>query len=1363
MLSAKSSDVGTLFITKAKRYAKFEILISSELSDQDVEAYGFVLLVELAIDNPVSPVLSKLSRKILSRFPSWMKLFTDSVESATPELQLPQTVGGKFVTSLLSDVPDDFESKVNIFELDRFVSTSDEDQLAWIYYSSSVPAAHYSVRGDNVVLAKADSLEDLYDLPQDSYVYYHDLLRQQILTTKLFQTLTIDGVTYNQIPTLRWNWFDEFGARVGLQRLYLEDNANYKARILDVYKNKPGVSLDQFKKTLRRELDLWKAFGATPDSDYLGATPEVLEMTDIEMSTPWFDFSGKPLKKFRDLVTDINRKHPSNWGYVRWNEGYWDYAGVNAEGVGRVQAVFDDSTPLGQLYQPGVGDFSDANLVVQEPYESEINFEEKFKAFGFRKTGESDVFAPIKIFYDYYGTYVQDYYDNDKATVNIRYMLTMRPHGSYASSSIFYTDFTATPSNLHGPDHPASPEYSYFRIFDQDGFSNPEFIFKNLADDEPYNNPTATPATDRINYYYSTSAAATPLSGSDNFKLRFYGKEDFTSTIDSPVSLSTPYYINNGPNILVGSNKYNLYRGTFETRPKIPGTFYLNYENNFNSITDFELDKTFIKDTLLFPPGATPIYINIDNVQPFGFSIFETPSEDPYEGYGGLSSFNGPDSLIPASPNILAKFIQPNFATPNQHFGYINTVGSTVNYYFKSLKYPYNSEPGSIVFSTGLSSTPVYPFKLENFEKFTEMSTPIVKGSINPRGVVNSSLENGEENFSFNSDLVGRYALSYDTFGLNPEIDSITKIEIENNTDGVNFSTNKQYVYPNSLITILPIGQAITQDDFGNLGEIEVRADFVGVYKSFLNSGWYSFGENEYYIYSSPITETHTTPGFNLYLSSMPRQGAPVLVERLLATPSVLKQVAFYDEATPSRPSLKNFEFVRSNQSNNLYLGYENVYDVSVVDTYTGYTLLSNGFSESNVITVFSEATPAVSGRDYEVSYRVRDSFTLDTDYYNSTSNSYMARIDLDATPNQAYSYKITYESSITGDSTPLSLNVDPLELWDNEGFVYLSHSDYSFDTAIIKLKPQYVIDDQKDYMVLTINSLDINKNPKPFQTFEISGPYIEASPSIVTTDINGFAAVNITYSGTMPSATPSSYVNVSGVQNGSQYAHENSNTEGYESNQYFDIVTEYENRYRLKAQVLNKIIDADGFSENYIVGLLTDNGMPDANKVVYHRRGRTLHEVFEQSQYSEFVTTDEFGFFSIGPFTASDSSTPGYWFAAVESEHSTVNSQNPITLSGDIVYWYEKYNNLNYNFGEGTLFNPLVLYSGKVGMYSTPNFTIYYHDGQQATPYQSTPDWIPPKWYPIDRHEQYLMGLLGSSHDVVETYGSLMKDYEEE
>lgn len=1367
MKSSVSSDVGTLFIKNAKRYIKLEIEISSYLEPQDVENYGLVLLLEVAIADPIPNVLGRTAKKILSRFPSWMKMFIDAEDDATPSIQQPQTVAGNFINALVSDFPENFEKQVNLFELDRYITSSDLEQVSWIYISYDAPASLIEVRGDNVLLSKVDSIGSLYESLEEDYCYYYNPIDRQLFTKKLFKTLSVDSTIYVQTPTLKWNWFDEFAARVGIQRLYLEDNESLKNRTLDVYKNLPGNTLESIKKTLRRELNIWNALGATPDSNYLGATPEILEIKDLESSTPYFDFSGVPQEEFRKFVRELNEKYPVNWGYVKWGEGYWDYAGDDQSGVGRIPASYDGSTPLGEYYQPGIGDFNDAKIVVREPSETEVELNERFKAYGVSYVGTTDNYAPIKADYEYYGTYYQDYYDNNAATVNVRYVLHTNAHGSYVGNNDFYVDFSIYPVNQYGPSSSASPEYNIFNIFDQDGYALPEYIFKNVSTNAVYNNTAYNPALTRINYYNSYKASATPQSGSSNFFLQFNSAtpDSYTSTVNSSISLASPSYSNGATNLKAVSKVYNKYRGNFETTPRIKGSVFLNTSNDINGIDDYELDKTFISNTLMFPPGATPEYVIIKNIKPEGYDADTALGmAEQYDGYGGISNYNYIDYYVPSSPNIIGQFITPNFATPSNHFGYINTVGSTVNYYFVELKYPYNSVPGTIKFTTGLSSTPVYPFKLDQWERFEELSTPMIEGVVNKNGVVISDPDNWDETFSKNSNIVGKYNLSYDTFGVSKENNWIQYIEVNNSQDGVSLSSNAQYVVVDGEDSQQQfLTNKIKEYSDGTFDPIIVSADFDGVYKSYINTGWYSYGEELNYIYSSPLTEIFATPGFDLSLTSVARQGAPIIVNRLYATPSQLKEVAFYDENNPLKVSLINTEIVRANRSNNLYFGYENIYDVNIIDNVTGYTIKQNAETISNYLEVFSQATPSVYDRNYTATYKVRDSYAVDNDVWNDDEEKYITKIYFDATPNEFYSYEITYESSINGSSTPIYLEVDPTKLWDEEGFVYLSHADYDFNTAEITLSPKFISDNYDDLMILTIISLDINGNPKPYQTFSITGNYVYSEQDYYTTDINGFASAVIRYNGTVPTTSTSGQITVSGLTNGSPNAHENSQTEGFYETIFHEITTVYESGLELKAVPQDYSINADGVSVNYINGILKLNGIPQANKIVYWRTGRTLYEIFEQVGYSNNVTTDQYGKFTIGPITSEHNNNPGIWFMVIDSENSGSVNLNPITETGDIIYWQEKYDNLNYQYGTGLLFGSNVLLGQNYDMYSTPNFTVSYYNGDYSAPYNVSPDWLPPKWYPLNRLDQYRMGLFGATPFVFDNYQDLMKDYEED
>jgi hypothetical protein len=1367
MLSSVSSDIGTLFLTDVKRYSKIEVEITSELQAVDVENFGFVFILEVAIANPVSPVLTKSAKNILRRFPSWMKMFEDSVDQATPETYIPQTVGGKFINSLISDYPEDFEKQKDFFELDRTITTADIEQSAWIYATSDVLPSHLSVQGDNVQLSRVNTIAELYEARENDYCYYYNPSDREMITTKLFKYIYIDNSLYEQTPLLKWNWFDEFGSRVGLKRLYLENNANFKLRILDVYKNLPSVSKNNFKVTLRRELDIWSAYGATPDSDYLGATPETIEIEDMEKSTPYFSFAGNPQKEFKDIVSKINQKYPVNWGYVRWDNGFWDYAGQDQAGVGRISAVYDEqSSPLGAYYQPGVGDTNDAVLAISEPVDSSISFNTSFTASGVYKSGTTTEYSPITFEYESYGSYYQEVYSNEAATVNFRYVLTMPAHASYATPGSYYVDVASNPVNSYGINSPASPEYNLIKIFDTEGYSLDEYQFRNLQNGDLYLDRNATPYSNKINFYNSSKASATPMSGSNNFGIKFADSTPVSGVIGSPIDIVQQYYSVGSNDIKVVSNKYNTRRDYFYTTPRIPGKITINSINDNDSTEGVVLDQEFIQNNIIFPPGSTPAYYHIDNIKPFGYE--ENPSmgyiEDQYAGYGGLSlnSNLGVQYLTPSSPNIIARYSISDFATPENYFGFVGgpASSSSVDYYFATLKYPYDSTPNQIYISTDTSS--VYPYTSQSWDSFSiNSSTPMISGTVNKNGVV-GTVEINDETISRNSNIVGFYNLNYDDFNIDPNNYIIQKIEVVNNIDGINLSIPNEFVYAtaeeNSFYT-----NAIVADEFNNLNNIKVTAEYEGVYDSYLHSGWYSQNEEDYYIYAKPLEESYSTPGFELKLEEVARQGAPIIINRNLATPTQLREVAFYDAASPTVVSIINSETVYGNGSADLYLGYEDVYNVTVTDKVTGYTIIENASTSSNQIRAFSDATPSVYGRAYDVTYKVKDSYIVDNDYYDLDSEKYVTKITFDATPNEAYSYGIVYESSITTQATPVTLTVDPTQLWDQEGFIYLSHNDYNFKTADINLSPSYLVDNQDDYSVVTINSLDINNNSKPYQTFRITGPYITADEQYITTDINGFGFVNVRYSGTIPSSTPGSYILVEGVTNGSPSAHANSQTQGFSTYFNFDLITSYESQNSLKAIADSPVIYADGVSEQYIRGVISSSATPNSANIVYWRKGRTLQDVFDATPYSDYVRANQRGEFSIGPISAEAPGNPGYWIVAVETAHSTNITTSPVTVSGDIVFWSEKYDNLNYHISNGIMYNRNVLLNQGEDMYSTPNFTVNFIDGSNAPTYNVDPNWLPPKWYPINRFDQYQMGLLGATPDVVQSYSDLMNDYEEE
>jgi hypothetical protein len=410
--SSLSGDTNAIFIRNAKPYAKVELEIYAE--EIDINQLGLVFYLEIGIYDPISPAISNSVRNILKRFPSWTALFEDSIADATPSLATPESTGGLFLNALVGENLDYISGQIDLYGINAYINSADIDQLAWCYVSYNVPANINAIVGDDMPLSRVSSLLNFFSSRSTDYVFYYNPVDRQLITMRNFSVLRINDITYGQDPLNIYNDFDEFGARVSLPRLNLESNSNYKKRILDVAKNIPGVSMDAYKKTLRRELDLWRAYGATPDSDYSGATPEILEISDIESSTDYFSEDGKPLPAFKELVENLNIKYPSNLGYVNWGDGVWDYAGALGEGISRIAAIYDTDANLpAAYYQPGVGDFDDAKLMIDPVESATVSFSGHIEIGGTKITSTpSYVYSPVDIHYSWYLNYtrtVSDY------------------------------------------------------------------------------------------------------------------------------------------------------------------------------------------------------------------------------------------------------------------------------------------------------------------------------------------------------------------------------------------------------------------------------------------------------------------------------------------------------------------------------------------------------------------------------------------------------------------------------------------------------------------------------------------------------------------------------------------------------------------------------------------------------------------------------------------------------------------------------------------------------------------------------------------------------------------------------------------
>lgn len=823
--STTGIESNSIFILNSKPYVKFELEIFSEI--EDVSLLGLLLYVNITIDDPSSPVISDYARNAIRKFPTWTDIYQDSIEQATPDIATPNTVGGKFVNALVGNHLDSFSSQLDSINLSSFVSTANEDLPAWGYISYNVPAAAISFLGDSIKLASTSSLSSLNNSKVSDYIYYHNLIDSQILTLRKYDSLKIDNVVYTQEPFLMFNIFDEFGARVGIKRLYLEENSNFKKRILDTYINLPSVTIQGIKRTLRRELDMWRAFGATPDSNYQGATPEILEISDIESSAQYFSDIGNPQKTFYSFVKNINETYPSNIGYVKWEEGIWDYAGLNEEGVGYAPFKYDNATPLADLYQPGVGDFEDLRIDIQTRDSSTVSFDGYFEASGFKTETIEDVYSPIYIEYSYFAQYNRvnpnPYVNNpDSSTpfnggVAITYEISMPEHNQYSTPSVFYSNMSYLNDpqsffvyNYYPQGHSSSPEFNYIKVIDSNNLTRQDLIFKEKTWDYQYTNVLTTPnsssidiskasnirVVNRVKWDHSSQSYLTVPTG--QYRVAF---DDATPiyvhqpNANTYISKTTPNisYIN--ANFKIGSTAYGN-SDSVNYSNIVKDVIVLNKDNNPETSNNEIIYVSDLTKNLLIPiDAASPTQIIIDNkkIDPRPIfdkeEIFRLPGSPTQTAqflppqHGGESYYPFLDTkyFVPSSPNILLNSYSQN-----------NLNVSITSDYFESATFNYDSLPYLLEVKNNFSSTPNYPFKNPIWAKIDEgelITTPMIKGYIDYLDNVYTQedplsakdlVQNSPFVFNKRDTLLNTYNLSRQDFGLStPDNDNYLITEIK--------------------------------------------------------------------------------------------------------------------------------------------------------------------------------------------------------------------------------------------------------------------------------------------------------------------------------------------------------------------------------------------------------------------------------------------------------------------------------------------------------------------------------------------------------------------------------------------------------
>lgn len=702
-----------------------------------------------------------------------------------------------------------------------------------------------------------------------------------------------------------------------------------------------------------------------------------------------------------------------------------------------------------------------------------------------------------------------------------------------------------------------------------------------------------------------------------------------------------------------------------------------------------------------------------------------------------------------------------------------------------------HSDTLSLTFSSNTSlSYPVSGFKWISFEA---TSSQIISGRVDENGPWRNGSPSrlGNRSFIAHSLDIGR---SY--FSVLDSEDYIINwigLEVLQNSDYVVAWLESNTVKPvndSSLNYPTNVIVETLDEDSGNyifnniIVNVKLRSEIPQRWDPQIQSGTFFDKHKEYYLYASPITVYTNTN--EAVLSQNPGLGAPMIIRTREDSPRMLRPVTFYDWTatphylTPTTLNTVNTEIVSGTGISGLFVGYDNVYNVSVRDKTIDAAIGASAYSVSNFIST-SEVTNKT--HTYEVSYMVALSYVADHDYLSGSNN--VTKILFDSSP-QKYGvseYEIIYEGSRFNPTTTIDLPLSPQYTSVKDGFIYISHNEYTLDKVYVRMSPAKLLADGKDYAVLTLNSVDQFGNPKANQDFSLSTNwglfkrtgYADSATADLTTDDDGYVSI-ILKSGLTP-GSGTGQITVSGAVS---------------TVISFDTKPSVQPEGRLIATVRSESLPADGASYNYVYGRVENaDYSPVQYAQVFWKKGRSLSETFTSvatfgfgstpSTLAGVVTTDDKGRFTIGPFLSSPVDEPGFWFVVAESTGTQATpSATPFatgngtygsgtygsgtfgnnayetgfvtsfaTPVGDVVFWLE-YPDLADAIDPSTQMPYRLIQDDRRPWDATPYanrsmFPSFYDENHAygiATPI--TINWLPPKWYAIDTYQQYQMGLLG-------------------
>lgn len=1220
-----------LFIVDAERYLRISLAFPPDLNTA-----GLTVEVSLQVDieKPVMSPMYQSTRRMLDKYPEWMAIREyRNAPSATPTLEVPQSVGGKFLNAISGEWIDEVLQQVNYSDLQRFLTTADSSQKTWAYRIVDVPGSLDSVVGDGVQLGRTADQKEFQESSSTSNFFWWNRGSNSIYLNKHYTVLLVNGVDVSdrQASFHIWNWFDDIGFSVDLYRLPGEDNEIFRKRILDVYKNKPGVGTEAFKRALRREFNLWLYADATPNSDSTVGLPDILEIDDLRNDLTYWDEDGYPGEKFLSLVSELAKNYPTTWGNFEWNKAYWDVGGIDPltekDNYGAIPRRLDATPPTDDFYEVGVGDINDLYVYKPDQYTGPRTFNAKFKLRGKQRISRLE-YPAVDFDILFKGRGIKTIYRNPALTMWFTLTLNLGGAGNY------YTTFQMSgTSDIDAVilDTTTSHYTNFTWMTEHGDYTDPSIIWRKTTDNSVYGGATPTQIATSI------ISSVTLTQGTWDV-----GTTAFTN-VDATNALNYYAWLARYPaSVLHGATSAQTI-ATFSTQP-------------YKTDVVFKSVKTAtVSDYWYSTPQSYHVTLNgslPDNSQQNFTLPIPTVVWD-----SGASSREYVVEIITSNGSSRGGVYSVNNATPSfLPSAYIQLNGSG-GWNVAGVQTFSISGVTNLVFSTSGGPFPIQASVWSFFE--AAQTSALVQGIVDENGPWREGQPQiyGSANYIFD-----QVTLTRNDFGIPNTSDYVPSwlgVEIVGDTNviaWIDVNTVKPAVYddsniqyPDNAVKESYLGGIFTLDPV-NL-KVRLRPGINEQWNPKVNSGWFYQDHNEYYMFANKGAASLTGSTPSLVLPALARQGAPIIVTDSAATPVMFRRVAFMldsgtpsiDEATPSM-SLTFTQVVGGTDSTRLYAAYDNIYNVSIIDLNTGLPITP--LSTTSASNIVNTNVQTKMEHQYKLTYRLRNSFYADNDYIYS-DNTQRTKLVFDTTPGSK-TFKVNYETSVFDPATPVDLALNPMFTSLDEGFIFIDDNTATLSSVEVRLSPGQIVADGLDYMLISLRSLDNYGNPKGFQTFTLTTTFGTLSATTITTDVDGFATCTLVSS--LYAATPISSGQIKIVG------------QNINSTVQFGVVPVLPKSYRLTAIPSVSEIPADGRSLIYVIGRLeTADFTPVPFTNVHWRKARYLYDLFnmpyanfgatpKQTGAKGFVVTDSQGRFTIGPFQAATPMSPGYWLVAAEA-----------------------------------------------------------------------------------------------------------------